>query len=390
MNGNHERRFCESCGAELPAGVRFCVQCGEPLGGGSPGADSDKAISQESISSRSPAVAPAPVSLPLKMAGLSALAGAAIVLLAGGGWWWWTHQNAPVQPAAPATSEISPVPPQPLPPAAPETPKSQDPDIAAGEDLADMVLWLQAQPWVIALKQSMPKGVTVSAHAEPFDADGWSDVQFRENHGTESGLDPDVSPSVGIFRISRKDRTVQWLEPVSGDYVSLSEFLKAREARPPSEPPVVPGGLQGLGCDFETKPQSVPGHEDAVIVADPKNSDNHVARITGPEEMGFTLPVAVPDGTQQLAVSFRLLHPEATKLIIFEDGRTPEGIRLRVRLLTDKGNSAIRDMVVRPTGQWRKLEYVFYDLPRNVVQVSVEAIWMEGPIYVDDVQFSQP
>ena len=105
--------------------------------------------------------------------------------------------------------------------------------------------------------------------------------------------------------------------------------------------------------------------------------------------MGFTLPAAVAVGTQQLTVSLRLLHPEGTKLIKFEDDRTPEGIRLRVRLLNDKGNSAIRDMVVRPTGQWRNVEYVFYDLPGKVEQVTVEAIWMKGPVYFDDLHIGR-
>ena len=90
--------------------------------------------------------------------------------------------------------------------------------------------------------------------------------------------------------------------------------------------------------------------------------------------------------SSSIPTKLRLLHPLSSKLIPFDDGRTPEGIRLRVRLVNDIGNSAIRDAVVRPIGQWRELEFAFYDLPKKVVSVSVEAIWMEGPVYFDDVK----
>ena len=145
-----------------------------------------------------------------------------------------------------------------------------------------------------------------------------------------------------------------------------------------------------MAGDFESEPPAIPNRDAPVIVKDPTNAKNHVARITGPDEMGFTLPVSMPRGTEELTVSLRLLHPEGTKLVRFEDGKTPEGIRLRARLLNDRGNSAIRDAVVRPSGQWRELEFTFFDLPQTVVQLSVEAIWMNGPVYVDDVKIAPP
>lgn len=43
-------------------------------------------------------------------------------------------------------------------------------------------------------------------------------------------------------------------------------------------------------------------------------------------------------------------------------------------------------MVSDPTGQWRALEYAFHNLQGEMVQVSVEAIWMNGPNCVYDVQ----
>jgi hypothetical protein len=267
------------------------------------------------------------------------------------------------------------------------------PEIAAAQDLAEMVLWWDNEPWVKALKKSMPPGVTISMHAEPYDADGWSDVEMREHHALNSGFDPNVSPIVGLFRVSRIGRKIEWMEPVSGDYQPLDGFLKSRGLSvagnmpaPSESTDAAAGPLRITAGDFETQPPEIPNRDAAVVVPDPTNKKNHVARIIGPDEMSFTLPISIPKGTRQLTVSLRLLHPEGTKLIRFEDGKTPDGIRLRVRLLNEIGNSAIRDAVVRPTGQWREMEFTFHDLMKNVVQVSVEAIWMEGPVYVDDVK----
>ena len=128
------------------------------------------------------------------------------------------------------------------------------------------------------------------------------------------------------------------------------------------------GGIQG--GDFESAVPGGPNSDNAVIVADPMQKGNHVACITGPDEMSFDLPLSLPAGTEEATISLRLLHPMSSKLIRFEDGRTPEGIRLRVRLVNDIGNSAIRDAVVRPIGQWRELEFAFYDLPKKVVSAK--------------------
>lgn len=267
------------------------------------------------------------------------------------------------------------------------------PEVAAAGDLAEMVLWWETQSWVRALKKSMPRGVTISMQAKPYDADGWSEVELREDHAPHSGFDPHVSPIVGFFRVSRAGRKIEWMEPVSGEYERLDGFLKLRGldvakgtismqpgTRPAAVAPAISAG------DFESNPPAIPNRDAAVVVKDPTDTKNHVARITGPDEMGFTLPISVPSGTKELTIALRLLHPESTKLLRFEDGKAPEGIRLRVRLLNELGNSAIRDVVVRPTGQWREIEATFYDLPKTLVQVSVEAIWMEGPVYVDDVK----
>lgn len=187
------------------------------------------------------------------------------------------------------------------------------------------------------------------------------------------------------------------MEPVSGDYEPLEGFIRHRGLLVSGNAPAPSvtrreGALRlaVIAGDFQSVPPRIPNRDMPVIVPDPTDKRNQVARITGPHEMGFTLPVTVPEDVGGLVVSLRLLHPLSTRLVRFEDGRLPEGIRLRVRLINQLGNSAIRDAVVRPTGQWREMEFVFHDLPMNVEQLSIEAIWMDGPVYVDDVRVSRP
>jgi hypothetical protein len=307
--------------------------------------------------------------------------------------------------ATPVSAIPSPVEGVPPPPAAPTLPMAEapgsspssapvpaSPEQRAAQDLAKVMLWWRQQPWLKALAQSMPPGVTISSDAEPFDVEGWSDVVVREHHAPDSGFDPEVSPAIGHFRISRVGRKVQWMDPVAGEYQPLAKYLAQLEAAPPDATPPgpppasPPTALSVTSGDFETPPPEIPDRDGAVIVADPLNPANHAARIVGPDEMSFTLPVTAPPGLGEMTVLLRLLFPATTKIIRFEDGRTPEGIRLRVRLLNELGNSVIRDAVVRPSDQWRDFEFNFYEPPKRVVQVSVEAIWMEGPVYVDDVK----
>ena len=267
---------------------------------------------------------------------------------------------------------------------------SQPPDVKAAADLADIALWFDQQPWVVALQKSMPRGVTISMNAQPFDSEGWSAVELREHHSANSGFDPDVSPMVGLFRVARNHQAIEWMDPVTGGYQPLSTFLEQRGLGVTHSPRPTTSSFEVVSGDFETQPPEIANRDPAIIVPDPARPRNHVARIIGPDELGFTLLASIPPGTSELMVKLRLLHPLESKITTFPDGTTPEGIRLRLRLINNLGNSVIRDAIVRPSGQWRNLEFVFYDLPARVVQVSVEALWMEGPIYIDDVQITSP
>jgi hypothetical protein len=37
---------------------------------------------------------------------------------------------------------------------------------------------------------------------------------------------------LGLFRVSRKDKRIEWMEPVSGEYEPLDGFLRKRGLKP--------------------------------------------------------------------------------------------------------------------------------------------------------------
>ncbi|MCB1278656.1 zinc ribbon domain-containing protein [Prosthecobacter sp.] len=375
MSTPSNQNCCAKCGAALAEGVRFCEQCGAPV-------------------EVSPPAMPCAAPLPAKAAGNPPLLLIVVALVVGAlsfagysqrerllGWLKRSPAPAVTTPAPSPSATTTQTPPVSAVPVSPE--------VAAAQDLAEMILWFQKLPWLVELQKSMPRGVGIAMHAEPYDGGGWSEMSLRETHSKDSGFEPNVSPMVGLFRVSRADRRIEWMEPVSGEFVPLAEFLKDRglsggTVNTPTPPQSSARGVQG--GDFETAVSTGPNSDTAVIVTDPTQKGNHVARIIGPDEMSFDLPLKLAVGTPEATIALRLLLPENTKLVRFDDGKSPEGIRLRVRLVNDIGNSIIRDAVVRPIGQWREMEFSFYDLPKKVVSVSVEAIWMEGPVYFDDVK----
>jgi|GEM_PF-3421403 hypothetical protein len=399
------QRFCENCGAAVEPGARFCEECGTPVGAivGKPQTQAQPQLWDDETTANQPSPPRPPSTRPWAVQAVSALL---IFGIAGIGWWqrerlsgWLAADKG--TPAEPATSadplsvpSASESPAVTAPDAAAPLPKIISADMTEAQQLADLEVWLLSESWFKALAASMPKGVTVTLSATPFNAEGWSEVELRENHLPESGFDVDVSPLVGLFRVRREGRVIEWMEPVSGEFVPLDRFVLDRgltvDASPSRLPSTGAAGIGVVGGDFASAAPPIPDRDNAVIVADPQEATNQVACITGPDEMSFTLPVQLAEGTPEVAVTLKVLIPEGTKLIPFPDAPGPEGIRLRVRLLNELGNSAIRDAVVRPTGQWREMEYVFYDLPKKIVQVSVEAIWMEGPVYVDDVRLATP
>lgn len=357
MNEPAPSSRCTQCGTVLAAGTRFCESCGTPVVASAP-----------SVPSEARHTSPAwTILIALVVAATGFVAISQREHLLG----LFQKRDAPPVATTPAAA-------------------TNDDAVETIEDNEEASSWLKKQPWLVELRQKMPRGVGVFVHAEPYDAGGWSEVDVRETHSADSGFEPNVSPMIGLFRISKPPQRIEWLEPVSGEFVPLKDFLQhwglksGGTAKTPQNTKSSASGV--VGGDFESPASVGKDNVNAVIVADPTAKGNHVARIIGPDEMSLDLPLPLPTGTPETTIALRVLLPTSTKLIRFDDGRTPEGIRLRVRLVNDIGNSIIRDAIVRPIDQWREMEFSFYDLPKKVVSVSVEAIWMEGPVYFDDVK----
>ena len=92
--------------------------------------------------------------------------------------------------------------------------------------------WMERQVWFGNLAASMPEGVGLALSRIEGDEPGWASVVVRETHSEESGFDPAVSPTVGIFRISTNREMIEWMDPVTGEWSSISAFLRSRKAEP--------------------------------------------------------------------------------------------------------------------------------------------------------------
>lgn len=247
-SGTPGPNFCERCGTALAAGSRFCEVCGTAVAttdGHEPVAAANVAaaatVTEPGTTRRKPLTV---VVLPAVLLALLAIGGVAF--------WLWApafsgHNTVPAaevadttepggpreSPAPEQTGEVpeadaagaaapaaSVPPPQTTagpPPAAPE------PAEATIED------WFAAQPWFVELAESMPTGVTLMLFSRPDDElPGATTVEVRENRAPDSGLDPDVSPLVGIFRVSQDRTRIFHLDVAQDEYVPLGHFLAAR------------------------------------------------------------------------------------------------------------------------------------------------------------------
>jgi len=107
----------------------------------------------------------------------------------------------------------------------PSRPQSPRPQIS--EDR--LTVWLVKQDWFARLRRSLPDGVRAGFHffvEDPDDGFHW--VEIREVRTPESGYDPDVSPLIGIFRISGDLRRTEYLDAVTGELTGIAHFLESR------------------------------------------------------------------------------------------------------------------------------------------------------------------
>ncbi len=287
------------------------------------------------------------------------------------------------------------VPPQvravPVPAAKPDNgPPSQPPE----QDSSDLQAWFEQLPWVTSLREKLPPGGKLDTAIGPYSEGGWAPVEMRERQNAQA----DAGQLVGRFRVSRQGRVIEWLDPVAGSYQPLEAYLHqssppatkpapaVAEVTPPPPPAPKENAAPSDTCDFETTPVAASEGTAPHVIADPTNPANHVAEITGPAASVFVVPVKAPDAASTLKVSLRLLRPSTTTLQPLEDGRTPQGLRLRVRLLDDAGHSVMRDTIVHSEAQWQEQELVFYNAPPSVTTLRVEVLWVKGSVYIDDIR----
>lgn len=86
--------------------------------------------------------------------------------------------------------------------------------------------WVARQIWVANVEASLPSGVHLAISEAANEEVGWHSFQIREVHEEGSGFDTNVSPSLGLFRVDEQRSMVEWLNPISGEWDSLSAFLR--------------------------------------------------------------------------------------------------------------------------------------------------------------------
>ncbi len=230
---NNTPKFCEQCGAALAADSRFCETCGSAVAtvaAGPPG-NAPAPVPADPVAVSRP---DRPIHWPAAMLTIMFM-----TLLAVGGvaFWLWAPSRSgpepdgaaetakPTDPAAPTeTATAPPVAEEPLPLVSAEAP----PD---APDAVDMPIedWFASQPWFVELAESMPAGVTLMLFSRPDEElPGATTVEVRENRAPDSGFDPDISPLVGIFRVSQDRSRIFFLNVAEDEYVPLGRFLAAR------------------------------------------------------------------------------------------------------------------------------------------------------------------
>jgi hypothetical protein len=128
--------------------------------------------------------------------------------------------------------------------------------------------WVERQVWFANLAASMPGGVNliISPGIEEQEA-GWESFSLRESHSEGSGFDPSVSPLVGIFRVSKDRGMIEWMEPVAGEWESLSAFFRSRSS--------------GVAPASSGKPDSMSGKEVPTRESTTLSGKGHPRQLSG-------------------------------------------------------------------------------------------------------------
>lgn len=259
-------RFCEQCGTQLAPGARFCETCGTPV---------ESEVIQPAIP---PSQSPARTRVLLRRYRVPLAAAVAIVLIGLSvvtGWWIMRKPPQPEVAAQSAESDVMTEGSNFIPKATetsdePPSPQSENTPAAVPTTRFNergFIEWVAKQDWFIALQKSMPEGVRVNFHVFEGEGDdsGWDMVELREYHSPDSGFDPDVSPMIGIFRIS-KDRTItEAMDMVDAGWISADAFMSGRSLGSDEEAtgdprPISPAlaGADGVAGSVSTPEKSSP------------------------------------------------------------------------------------------------------------------------------------
>ena len=123
------------------------------------------------------------------------------------------------------------------------------------------------------------------------------------------------------------------------------------------------------------------------IVVDPANPLNHVARIVGPaEQQSVTLPASANALANRIRVAVRVLFPPSTPLETWENGKVPSGLRLRLGLCGEGAHWETKEVIVRASEAWQSIAQEFTVIPIPLTHVRAELSWIEGPVYLDDLE----
>ena len=149
---------------------------------------------------------------------------------------------------------------------------------------------------------------------------------------------------------------------------------------PEPEPEPEPGSFLAGGT-FEGT--ALPGTGEGKIVRDPADPGNQVLAITAEDYLAR--PLAVPADVNDVKVALRVLAPPSIQLETLEPGRVAPGVKIRVRHRNAQGDSGIGEWIVKPMDGWQQLTMTLKDIGDFRKELSLEASWFAGAIFLDDL-----
>jgi hypothetical protein len=213
---------------------------------------------------------------------------------------------------------------------------------------------------------------------------GWDTIEIRENRSPESGFDPNVSPLIGIFRVSADRASAEWLNAITGEWVALEAFLRERMGSSAVETTLPPNRTTTfLIYDGDFEGEAPDGSPDPpLVVNDPLNPANLVGLLKSPEPL--RLELAADDASaagRPLTVALRFYLPKIART------RDESGVHLRLSLIGENGKMVYGDLKIQPSDTWQPGSVRFTNPPSPLYGVSVGVIGIDGAVFIDDLRF---